>query len=114
MRESQAEMATQWSGAATLWRDGAQIDINASGTPNLKEVRATRHAIVHTGGAYTRSYRRQARGRLARAGINPAAAAGVIPIEEEDVAAAFTAAETFVRWLDDVATQAEPFPAIGP
>lgn len=100
LRESQAESATQWGGAATLWREAYNVDINTSGSPNLKEVRATRHAIVHTGGAYTRSYRRQAKGRLARAGIDPAHARGLIPIDEQDVVDAFAAAGGFVRWLD--------------
>lgn len=101
LRESQADAATQWGGATTLWREAYNVDINRSGSPNLKEVRATRHAIVHTGGAYTRSYRRQAKGRLVRAGINPVRASGLIPIEEQDVVDAFAAAEDFVRWLDD-------------
>jgi hypothetical protein len=101
LRESQADAATQWGGAATLWREAYDIDINKSGSPNLKEVRATRHAIVHTGGVYTRSYRKQAKSRLTRAGIDPSRASGTIPIDEQDVTDAFVAAERFVRWLDE-------------
>ncbi len=100
LRESQAEAATQWGGATTLWREAYKVDINKSGAPNFKEVRATRHAIVHTGGAYTRSYRRQAKSRLVRARIDPVRATGLIPIDEQDVVDAFAAAEGFIRWLD--------------
>jgi len=100
LRESQADSATQWGGTTTLWREAYNVDINKSGAPNLKEVRATRHAIVHTAGAYTRSYRRQARTRLARARVDPVRATGLIPIDEQDVTHAFAAAEGFILWLD--------------
>jgi hypothetical protein len=100
LRETQLEAATQWGGAVRLWNDAYQTDINASGSPKLKEVRATRHAIVHSGGVFTRSYRRQAKARLERARIDPARATGLIPIDGDDVADAFAAAETFVLWLD--------------
>ena len=100
LREEQREASTQWGGASGLWHGAFEVNINESGITKLSQIRATRHSIVHTAGAVTRSYRKSAKARLMAAGLDPARASGLIPIEAHDVDDAFDVSRQFVLWLD--------------
>ncbi len=97
-----------WDAAIGFWKEGLGTNLaKFDFWSQVRDLRTTRHAIVHRLGDITENYRSSetARRRFEALGLSPKQATGLIPLTKDDVPRAVELSRKFIRWADEKVPQ---------